>query len=210
MSTQVASSSLPTASGANFGVLVFKFRAFIALFILLIIFSFLTPSFLTRDNLIILVGQAAINAIMAIGMTFVIITGGIDLSVGSIAGLSAMASGLLLNRGVELTLFDIAIYFNVPMILLLVMCLGMLVGAFNGLLVTRLNVAPFIATLGTLYVARGLAQLSNNGATFPNLVGKAELQNTGFPILGSGVVLGIPLVNTLHSTSKNNHRFRAR
>jgi erythritol transport system permease protein len=194
MSTNVASSSLPVAYGASLGVLIFKFRAFIALFILIIIFSFLTPSFLTRDNLIILVGQAAINAIMAIGMTFVIITGGIDLSVGSIAGLSAMASGLLLNRGVELSLFGIVVYFNVPMILLLVMCLGVLVGAFNGLLVTRLNVAPFIATLGTLYVARGLAQLSNNGATFPNLVGNAELHNTGFPVLGSGIFLGIPLV----------------
>ena len=67
-------------------------------------------------------------------------------------------------------------------------------GAVNGVLITRFNVAPFIATLGTLYVARGAAQLSNNGATFPNLVGSAELGNTGFPILGAGNLLGIPIV----------------
>jgi erythritol transport system permease protein len=70
----------------------------------------------------------------------------------------------------------------------------LLVGAFNGVLITRFNVAPFIATLGTLYVARGTAQLSNNGATFPNLVGKPELGNTGFPFLGDGSIVGIPIV----------------
>ena len=87
-----------------------------------------------------------------------------------------------------------AIYFNVPAILIIVLLLGILVGAVNGLLITRFNVAPFIATLGTLYVARGAAQLSNNGATFPNLVGSTELGNTGFPILGAGTFLGIPIV----------------
>jgi len=107
---------------------------------------------------------------MAIGMTFVILTGGIDLSVGSIVGLAAMASGLLINRGLELAPLGIALYFNVPAIIFLVLCLGTLVGAFNGILVTRFNVAPFIATLGTLYVARGLAQLSNDGAISPLLL----------------------------------------
>jgi erythritol transport system permease protein len=86
-------------SGASLGLILFRLRAFIALLVLIGIFSFLTPSFFTHDNLIILVGQTAINALMAIGMTFVILTGGIDLSVGSIVGLAAMASGLLINRG---------------------------------------------------------------------------------------------------------------
>ena len=158
------------------------------------IFTLLTRSFFTTENLIILVGQTAINAIMAVGMTFVILTGGIDLSVGSTVGLAAMVSGLLIDRGLELPMFGIVVYFNVPAIIVLVLCLGILVGAFNGLLVTRFNVAPFIATLGTLYVARGLAQLSNGGATFPNLVGNPELGNTGFPILGAGTILGIPIV----------------
>jgi len=181
-------------SGLSLGVLLFRLRALIALFVLIGVFSILSPSFFTEQNLIILVGQTAINAIMAVGMTFVILTGGIDLSVGSTVGLAAMASGLLINRGLPIPPLGVAVYFNIPAIIVIGLCLGLLVGAFNGLLITRFNVAPFIATLGTLYVARGTAQLSNNGATFPNLVGSPELGNTGFPILGAGSILGIPIV----------------
>jgi erythritol transport system permease protein len=195
MTTAVA----PSADSANLsrlsiGVFLFRMRALIALLILMGIFTVLTPSFPTTQNLIILVGQTAINAIMAVGMTFVILTGGIDLSVGSTVGLAAMASGLLIDRGLELPMFGSVVYFNVPAIIFLALCLGIVVGAFNGILVTRFNVAPFIATLGTLYVARGFAQLSNDGATFPNLVGNPELRNTGFPLLGTGAILGIPIV----------------
>jgi erythritol transport system permease protein len=150
--------ALPKPSGLSLGVLLFRLRALIALFVLLVIFSLLSPAFFTQQNLIILVGQTAINAIMAVGMTFVILTGGIDLSVGSTVGLAAMMSGLLINRGLPIPPLGVVIYFNVPMIIVLALCLGLLVGAFNGLLITRFNVAPFIATLGTLYVARGTAQ----------------------------------------------------
>jgi ribose/xylose/arabinose/galactoside ABC-type transport system permease subunit len=86
-------------SRLSFGVLLFRLRALIALFVLVGIFSVLSPSFFTGENLIILVGQTAINAIMAVGMTYVILTGGIDLSVGSTVGLSAMMAGLLIDRG---------------------------------------------------------------------------------------------------------------
>lgn len=84
------------------------------------------------------------------------------------------------------------VYFNVWIIALIAIGVRMLVGLLNGILVTRFRVAPFIATLGTLYIARGLALLSNNGATFPNLIGKPELGNTGFPELGRGTLLGLP------------------
>jgi erythritol transport system permease protein len=181
-------------SGLSVGVLLFRLRALIALFVLIGVFSLLSPAFFTQQNLIILVGQTAINAIMAVGMTFVILTGGIDLSVGSTVGLAAMVSGLLINLGIRIPPLGVAVYFNIPMIIVLCLCLGLLVGAFNGVLITRFNVAPFIATLGTLYIARGTAQLSNNGATFPNLIGNPGLGNTGFPILGAGNVLGIPIV----------------
>jgi erythritol transport system permease protein len=67
------------------------------------------------------------------------------------------------------------------------------VGAVNGWVITRFNVAPFIATLGMLYVARGAALLRSNGATFPNLVGKEDLGNTGYPVLGAGIFLGLPI-----------------
>jgi erythritol transport system permease protein len=70
---------------------------------------------------------------------------------------------------------------------------GALVGAVNGLLEARLAVAPFIATLGTMYAARGAALLLSNGATFHNLLGKPDLGNTGFPFLGSGSVLAVPV-----------------
>ena len=141
-----ASTLLPAEKSGQFslGLLLFRLRAFIALLVLVGVFSFLTPAFFTRENLIILVGQTAINALMAIGMTFVILTGGIDLSVGSIVGLAAMAAGLLINRGVELPPLGVSLFFNIPAIILIVLALGTSVGAFNGLLVTRFNVAPFI------------------------------------------------------------------
>jgi erythritol transport system permease protein len=78
-------------------------------------------------------------------------------------------------------------------IVLITLLVGVLVGVVNGLLITRLNVAPFIATLGTLYVARGLALLSSDGATFPNLRGSAEWGTTSFPWIGAGSVLGVPV-----------------
>ncbi len=112
------------ASGLSLGVLLFRLRALIALFVLIGIFSVLSPSFFTQQNLIILVGQTAINAIMAVGMTFVILTGGIDLSVGSTVGLSAMMSGLLIDRGLQIAPLGVAIYFNIPAIIVIVLCLG--------------------------------------------------------------------------------------
>jgi erythritol transport system permease protein len=75
----------------------------------------------------------------------------------------------------------------------LALLVGVAVGLVNGLLITRFSVAPFIATLGTLYIARGVALLTSNGETFPNLVGKPELGNQGFPLLGGGTILGAPL-----------------
>jgi len=66
---------------------------------------------------------------------------------------------------------------------------GLAVGAANGLLVVRARVAPFIATLGTLYVARGAALLVSGGATFPNLAGREDLGNTGFTLLGTGTLM---------------------
>jgi ribose/xylose/arabinose/galactoside ABC-type transport system permease subunit len=77
------------------------------------------------------------------------------------------------------------------MIIVISLILGTLAGAISGYVITRFNVAPFIATLGMLYVARGIAGLRNNGYTFPNLVGRPEYGNTGFEILGAGEFLGV-------------------
>ena len=174
-------------------LLVLKARTFIALIVLMVFFGLTTPTFLTPASLIIMTKHVAINAYLAIGMTFVILTGGIDLSVGSILGLTGMIAGLLIDEGLILPLFGVRAYFTVWVITLIVLAAGILLGAVNGLVITRLKVAPFIATLGMLYVARGLALLINNGSTFPNLVGDAALHNTGFEWLGSGDIVGIPV-----------------
>ncbi|NLF75795.1 MAG: ABC transporter permease [Chloroflexi bacterium] len=172
--------------------LLLQLRAFIALILLFTFFAIVSDAFLTQNNQVILAKQVAINAILGIGMTFVILTGGIDLSVGSIVGLTGMIAGGLINEGLILSPLNRVVYFNVWIIALISLAAGMAIGLFNGILVTRFNVAPFIATLGTLYMARGFALLSNAGATFPNLVGKPELGNTGFPALGRDTFLGLP------------------
>lgn len=167
-----------------------QLRTYIALIVLVVVFSVLSPNFLSSQNLITVSKHVAINAIIAIGMTFVVLTGGIDLSVGAIAGLSGMIAGGLIYEGLILNIFGITVYYHVLVVILISVAVGVLVGLVNGILVTRFNVAPFIATLGTMYVCRGAAMLRSNGKTFPNLQGKAELGNTGFPILGAGKFLG--------------------
>ncbi len=182
-------------SGDAIALHLMKLRTFIALFAVLIVFSAIAPNFLSAANLILMSKHVALNAFLAIGMTFVIITGGIDLSVGSIVGLCGMVAGGLILHGIDLSAlgFGYTLYFNVPEIMLITLALGVVIGAINGLLITRLKVAPFIATLGTLYVARGAALLLSDGATFPNLAGKEELGTTGFATLGAGTLLGLPL-----------------
>jgi len=173
--------------------LLFQLRALIALILLISIFATLSPAFLTTGNLLILAKHVAINAILAIGMTFVILSGGIDLSVGSIVGLAAMIAGGLIHQGLALPMFGVVVYFNIWLVMLITLLAGVLVGGLNGWLITKFRLAPFIVTLGVMYVARGLALLRSNGATFPNLVGDPELGNTGFQLLGSGLLLGIPV-----------------
>jgi erythritol transport system permease protein len=171
--------------------LLLRGRAVLALVVLIIIFTALSPNFVQPANLEILAKQTAINAILAIGMTFVILTGGIDLSVGSVVGLTAMIAGLLINEGLAVGPLGAIIYPHTWMVLVISLAAGTLVGAVNGFIITRFNVAPFIATLGMLYVARGAAGLLNNGLTFPNLIGRPELGNTGYSELGTGEMLGI-------------------
>ncbi|HBE80924.1 MAG TPA: sugar ABC transporter permease [Firmicutes bacterium] len=181
------------SNNVTLGMLLLKLRTFIALIILLIIFSFITPNFLSATNFVMMSKHVAQYALLAIGMTFVIVSGGIDLSVGSIVGLSGMIAGGLIYEGLVLPMFGVAIFFSVPVIIIITLILGVLIGAVNGFLVSRLNVPPFIATLGVMYMARGFAMIRSGGETFPNLIGKPELGNTGFPILGTGLFLGIPV-----------------
>ena len=182
--------------------LVLRLRAFIALGVVTLVFSLLSPEFLTTGNLSILVKHVAINAILAIGMTFVILSGGIDLSVGSIVGFCGMVAGLLLSRGLVLEPFGIVIYPHAWLVVVLALLAGMAIGAINGWIVSRLRVAPFIATLGSMYVARGAALLMSDGATFPNLAGDAGLGNTGFPWIGTASLAGVPVSGLDHGRAR--------
>ncbi|GLQ77503.1 sugar ABC transporter permease [Mesorhizobium huakuii] len=191
--TDIPARAAPSSASSGSALLtLMKLRTFIALIAVLVFFSIAAPNFLSAANLILMAKHVALNAFLAMGMTFVIITGGIDLSVGSIVGLCGMVAGYLVLNGIDLQI-GYTIYFNVVEIALITLAVGILIGAVNGLLITRLNVAPFIATLGVLYVARGLALLSSDGRTFPNLVGKPELGTTGFGFLGAGRLVGLPV-----------------
>lgn len=122
-----------------------------------ILFTFLTPNFLTAGNIVNILRQASINIVLATGMTFVILTGGIDLSVGSILAVSAVVAVLV-------SLIPALSLLAVPAGLLT----GLLLGLVNGGLITFLDVPPFIVTLGSLTALRGAAFLVANGTTVIN------------------------------------------
>ena len=179
------------SAGRSIAGLLLKLRSVLALAMLVILFSSMTSSFLTANNLSILTKHVAITALLAVGTSFVILAGGIDLSVGSVAGLSGMIAGYLIVHGIVFGGGD-AHFLPVWAVVLAALAGGAAVGCVNGLLVTRFSIAPFIATLGTLYVARGAAMLISNGRTFPDLAGDAARHNTGFPALGQGYLFGVP------------------
>ncbi len=188
-----AATAQPVVSNRNWLLLLLELRTYVALILVFAYFAFMAPNFLSVDNAVLISKHVAINAFLAIGMTFVIITGGIDLSVGSVVGLCGMVAGYLLTFGIDLGL-GWSIQFNTVEIVLIVCLVGVFVGWINGMLVTRLNVAPFIATLGMLYVARGAALLLSEGRTFPNLNGNPEYGSASFPWIGTGSIFGLPVM----------------
>ncbi|MDZ8067060.1 MAG: ribose ABC transporter permease [Nostoc sp. DedQUE08] len=127
------------------------------LVIICILFTFLSPNFLTSANIVNILRQASINIVLATGMTFVILTGGIDLSVGSILAVSAVVALLV-------SLLPALSWAAVPAALLA----GLLLGLLNGALITFLDVPPFIVTLGSLTALRGVAFLIAKGTTLIN------------------------------------------
>ncbi len=189
--------SIKSIGGGNVGYVLLKLRTVIALVVLVVAFTAMLSTkginFLNPLNLVTVTKHVAITGIMGIGMTFVIITGGIDLSVGSVVGICGMVAGGLIRDGLSLDMFGVTIFYHVWAIIIICLAFGAMIGAVNGFLVTKLNVAPFIATLGTMYIARGFANIISGGATFPDLQGKAALGNTGFPLLGTGQFLFLPL-----------------
>jgi ribose transport system permease protein len=134
----------------------------------------LTPHFLTVSNLLNVLEQTSINAIIAVGMTFVIISGGIDLSVGSIVAIAGVVLGSALRA-------DLA----VPVAIAAALGVGILCGLANGLMITRGRLAPFIATLGMMSVARGAALLWAEGRPISGF-------DAGFRVLATGRAFILP------------------
>ncbi len=174
-------------SKMDFLMLLLKGRTIIVLVILMVFFSIVEPNFLAIETLFLIAKHVALYGILGIGMTYVIITGGIDLSVGAICGLVGMIVGGMINEGVVIKLLGVTLYFDIPSICIVGILVGAIVGLVNGYFITKCKVAPFIATLGTMYIARGVAMLRSNGATFSGLTGNEVLGNTGFAIFGRNI-----------------------
>jgi ribose/xylose/arabinose/galactoside ABC-type transport system permease subunit len=147
---------------------------FAVLVVLGTVITILTPYFLTVPNLLNVAQQTVINAIIALGMTFVIISAGIDLSVGSILAFS----GVILARGLQAG-------WNPLLAVVVSLAVGFACGMVNGLLITLGRLPPFIATLGMMSVARGAALLTTNGRPISGFT-------DGFRWIAGGSLLGIP------------------
>jgi len=174
------------------GRLLLEGRAFFALIAIIIVFSILSPNYFTVSNFLTMSSHVALFAILAVGMLLVILNGGIDLSVGSTLGLAGVVAGFLM-QGVTLTSLGVVLYPPVWVVVVLSCALGAFIGLINGVLVARFRVPAFVATLGVMYMVRGVALLMTNGLTYNDLGGKPALGNTGFDWLGFNSLLGIPI-----------------
>lgn len=184
---------LPSAAGGlDIGRILLEGRAFFALIVIIIVFSLLSPNYFSVSNFLTMANHVAIYGLLSIGMLLVILNGGIDLSVGSMLALCGVVAGAFM-QGVVLSAFGVALYPPVWAVCVLTCALGAFVGALNGVLIAFFKVPAFVATLGTLYVARGVALLMTNGLTYNNLGGRPELGNTGFDWLGFNRIAGVPI-----------------
>ncbi|MCP3717653.1 ABC transporter permease [Paraburkholderia sp. CNPSo 3281] len=157
-----------------------KLGPFVALLIISVALSIVSRDFLTVDNLLNVMRQASINALIAFGMTLVILLGGIDLSAGSVLALSSVIIATLLSAGTPAIVATLA-----------GLVAGGLMGFANGLVISKGKVAPFIATLGSMTVLRGLALVVSNGSPI------SSFNSDFFSLLGGGYVarlVPIPVV----------------
>ena len=145
---------VPTAFGARWSALlqVRELNVLTALLVVVALISFSTPYFMTTDNLMGVFRSFSLIAIMSIGMVMVIITGGIDLSVGSVMGLSSLVTALGFQSGLSAIVCVLGGLLT-----------GLMFGLFNGVLITVIRLPPFIATLGSLSIGRGLMYIITHG-----------------------------------------------
>ncbi|HEY1661607.1 MAG TPA: ABC transporter permease [Verrucomicrobiae bacterium] len=163
-----------------------KLQPLVALVVMVLVLSLMSDKFLTFANGRNILLQISVNLCLSLGMTLVILTGGIDLSVGAILAFAgAFAAGLLKN-GIILGRFGLAVQFTVFGAVLAGILAGFVLGWFNGLVITKFRLPPFVATLGMLSIARGLTMLWTGGFPVTDL-------GTKFDFMGAGFFLGIPM-----------------
>ncbi len=161
--------------------------------------SFAAPHFLTVGNIINISRQTAITAILAVGQTFVILSAGIDLSVGAVAALAGSVSAVMMTQRIEfagLAVGPVSFWLGLPIALLV----GTLAGMINGVVITRGGIPDFIATLGTLASLRGIALLVTGGLPVPSHLTATELKGylpEQILWLGGGSILGLPVAGLI-------------
>jgi ribose transport system permease protein len=163
-----------------------RFQSLLALALLLIAMSLFTDSFLTVDNGLNVLRQISVNLCLSIGMTLVILSGGIDLSVGSVLALAGAVAAGLLKNGIVLPHWNVTLQFTVFGAIVAGIAIGAAAGWINGFVVTRMAVPPFVTTLGMLSIARGLTQIWTHNYPITNL-------GDNFRFIGTGQWLGIPM-----------------
>jgi ribose transport system permease protein len=163
-----------------------RFRSLIALALMTVALGVASEKFLTVDNGLNVLRQISINVCLSLGMTLVILSGGIDLSVGSVLALSGAVAAGLLKNGLALPAFNALLQFTVFGAIVAGLIVGVALGTFNGLMITRLNLPPFVATLGMLSIARGLTMLWTGGFPVTGL-------GSSFGVMGTGQWLGVPM-----------------
>lgn len=152
-----------------------QYGIFLAFGIICLVLALSTPKFFTVSNLMIIGTQVSINALLAFGVTFVIITGGIDLSLGSMVAVTGVVAATFAHPDTYPVLVPI----------LAGVLAGVAIGAFNGFVVTKSKVPPFIVTLGTMTIGRGLALIVSKGRPVSNL-------SDEFNFIGGGNIAGVP------------------
>ena len=174
--------------------------AFGALILLFVIFSLASPNFLQFDNIVGILLATSVNGVLALGATFVIITGGIDLSVGTVMTLSAVMTGVFITVW----------HLPLPLGILAGLATGGLAGFVNGSFVARMRIPPFIATLGMLNIAKGLALVISglkpiyfndtpefNRLAMGSVAGGLEVPNAVFVLFGAAIVASLILTRTV-------------
>jgi len=163
-----------------------RFQSLFALAVMIVALSLASDSFLTAENGWNILRQISVNLCLSIGMTLVILSGGIDLSVGAILALAGAVAAGLLKHGLPLETFGVMLQFTTTGAIVAGIVVGAAAGAFNGFAITRFQIPPFVATLGMLSIARGLTMLWTGGFPITGL-------GTDFGFLGTGEPLGVPM-----------------